>query len=122
MELMGELRTCGLAMEPGMRLCTLLCIYGCTPLRSSVFTSVLSLVGGGLMEVSFKINCGGVSGALEMGTALASCSLKLLLELQLFSGLCKHDTLELAALVSHSLCLCCMVLGWWCWLGGLSVG
>ena len=124
MELMGEPRTCGfaMAMAPGMWLSTMLCRYGCTPLGSSVFTAVLSLVGGAVVEVPSKICCGGVSGALELGKALASCSLILLLELQLVSGLCKHESLELAVPVSHSLCMCCMVLGWWCWLGGLCVG
>ena len=121
MELMGELETCGFAMEPGMWLCAIFCLYGCTSLGCLVFSPVLSLVGGALMEVFSKRICGGVSGALELGTALGSCSFELVLELQLVLGMCKHDVMDLAVLASHLLCLCCMVLGWWCWLEGLCV-
>jgi hypothetical protein len=75
MKLMGKLRACGVAMEPGMWRSTVLCGYGCTPLESSAFTEVLGLVGGAAMEVFSQIWCGGISGALELSKALASCSL-----------------------------------------------
>ncbi len=81
MELNGELGICGLSLERGLWLSIMLCKYGCTPLGSVVFTTVLSLAGGVVVEVPTKICCGGVSRAWEMGRALASCSLRLRLEL-----------------------------------------
>ncbi len=121
MELMEELRTCGFAMEPRVWPSKMLCGYKCTPLESSVFTAVLGLVGGAAVEVFSRVCCGGISGALELGKALASSSFVSMLELQLVSGLCKLDNMEPAAFVSHALCPCRMVLGWWCWLRGLCV-
>jgi hypothetical protein len=122
MGLNGELGICGLSLELGMWMSIMICKYGCTPLGSVVFTTILSLVGGVVVEVPTKICCGGVSGALELGRALASCSLRLRLELQLYSGLCKHECIKLCVPFSHSLCMYCIVLGWWCWLGSLCVG
>ena len=113
---------CGLSLELGLWLSTMLCRYGCTPLGYAVFITILTLVGGAMVEVPIKICCGGVSGALELGKALASCSLRLTLELQLSSGLCNHNCMRLCVSFSHSLCMYCIVLGWWCWLESLCVG
>jgi ABC-type tungstate transport system substrate-binding protein len=81
MELIGELGTCGLSTELGLWLYVLLCRSGCTPLGSVAFATILSLIGGAVVEVPTMICCGGIPSALELGNALPSSSLRLKLEL-----------------------------------------
>ena len=81
LELNGELEACGLSMELGLWLYIMLCRYGCTPLGSIDFSLILCLVGGVVVAVPTTICCGGVYRALELGKALASCGLRLRLDL-----------------------------------------
>ncbi len=108
----GELETCSLALKPGLWLAIGLCKYGCTPMGSVVFPLTLCLVGGVVVEVPTRICCGGVYGALELGRALASCSLRLRLDSRLCSGLCKNECiLERCVNFEHSLCMFCIIVG-----------
>jgi hypothetical protein len=85
------------------------------------------MVGGAVVEVPTMICCGGVSGALELGRALASSSLRLKMELQLSSGLCKHGCMKLdvpfiafIVHVLHGFGVVVLVRGSVCWGDGPS--
>ena len=127
MELGGELGNCSLALKLGLWLAIRLCRYGCTPMASVVFPPALRQFGGVVVEVPTKVCCGGVYGALELGKALASYSLRLRLDSRFYSGLCKNECIMKRCVnFEHSLCLFCIIVRGmpllvlsWCGMSGV---
>ena len=98
-------------------------------MRSVFVPLVLGLIGGVVVEVSTRICCGGVYGALEIGGVLASYSLRLRMDSRSFSRLCKNGCLPQRFVpFEHSLCMFRMdvrrmlpLVLRWCGMPGVEV-